>query len=82
MSSFYLKIQTPEKEVFSGKVNYLVADAKDGKVEILPNHASFATILKSGKIRYQLEAGEEVTKDSAEGFLTVNKNLATVLLKK
>jgi F-type H+-transporting ATPase subunit epsilon len=80
MKTFQLEIKTPEKKLFSGRVSNLVAPAVDGQIGILPNHASLATILTSGKIRYRLESGQELALGTKKGFLIVARNQVEILL--
>jgi len=80
MKSFDLKIKSPEKEYFQGKVQSIIAEAVDGKVQVLIDHAPFATILKKGTITLQTEKGEQKTIEASDGFLIVKNNCSTILL--
>ena len=80
MKLFDLKIKSPEKEYFKGKVLSLIAEAVDGKVEVLTDHAPFATVLKKGAIILQTETGEKKSIEASAGFLIVKNNCSTILL--
>ncbi|MDD5593914.1 MAG: hypothetical protein PHG97_04170 [Candidatus Margulisbacteria bacterium] len=82
MKTFTLEIKTLEKRIFLDRVLRLTAAAVDGEVGILPDHARFASVLKPGTLRYALESGEERKTEIGEGFLIVNKNLVSVLVKR
>ncbi|MEM9670258.1 MAG: ATP synthase F1 subunit epsilon [Pseudomonadota bacterium] len=42
---------SPEKEVFSGEVDHVIAPGTDGEFGVLPNHAPFMSTLKNGVVR-------------------------------
>ena len=46
-----LEIITPEKKVFNGEVTSVKLPGKSGEFEVLNNHASIISTLKSGNIR-------------------------------
>lgn len=80
MKAFDLEIKTIEKKLFAGSVLSLTAQAADGKIGILPDHAPLATVLAKGSIRYTLENGQEVKLEAGDGFLIVDSNRVAVLL--
>ena len=81
MKSLTLEIRTPEKVRFFDRVQSLYARASDGEIGILPDHAALATKLEPGPLRFVRESGEEVRLDGTEGFLIVNRNNVSVLLR-
>lgn len=46
-----VSIISPEKTLFEGQVDSLVAPAFDGEVGILPRHAPLMTLLGKGELR-------------------------------
>ena len=82
MATFTLEIKTPEKSVFFDRAMRLTAQAADGEIGILPGHAPLATRLKAGSLKIRLETGEMKQIAGSEGFLIVNKNNFSVLMKK
>jgi len=52
-----LTIVSPERELYSGKVDIVLAPGIDGQLGILPNHASLITQLTEGELCTR--AGEE-----------------------
>jgi len=46
MSTFNLKIRTPDKEVFAGEVESIAFNAEDGRTQVLAHHANFMTTLQ------------------------------------
>jgi F-type H+-transporting ATPase subunit epsilon len=67
---FNLKIFTPEREFFDGDVEAVSADAPDGSVMILANHAPFIMPVSVGTIRIKKDGKWEDSVNS-EGFLEV-----------
>jgi F-type H+-transporting ATPase subunit epsilon len=82
VETFTLEIKTPEKPLFFDRALRLTAQAADGEIGILPGHAPLATQLKAGSLKIVLETGETKQIAGSEGFLIVNKNNVSVLLKK
>ncbi len=76
-------IITPERPLFSGTCDRVVAPAHDGKRGVLPGHASFITELGVGlaEVRVEDETGKLQTQRFAvrEGFLQVSDNQVTLL---
>ncbi|MEP7346221.1 MAG: ATP synthase F1 subunit epsilon [Gemmatimonadaceae bacterium] len=46
-----VSVISPEKTLFEGEVDSLVAPAYDGEVGILPQHAPMMTLLGKGELR-------------------------------
>ncbi len=78
---FDLLIQSPDRKIFEGSVESLVAPASKGYVGILAHHAPFITMLGRGKITVRDAAGKITAFDcSGGGFLEVAQNKATLLI--
>ena len=69
---FNLQIFTPEREFFSGDVEAITADAPDGNVMILANHAPFIMPVSIGNIGIKKD-GEWETSVNSEGFMEVRR---------
>ena len=73
-----VRIITPERIVFDGPVDGLVATAYDGQFGILPGHAPMMVVLGIGELR--LRQGERYDWFAiGEGFLHVLDDVVTVL---
>ena len=70
---FNLKIFTPEREFFNGDVEAVSADAIDGNVMILADHAPFIMPLSIGNISIKINDEWEKSVNS-EGFLEVRRD--------
>ena len=82
MNTFTLEVKTPEKRLFLDRAVRLTAQAVDGEIGIMAGHAALATELKAAPLRIVLETGETRQIEAGEGFLIVNKNEVSVLIKK
>ena len=73
-----LDIVTPEKTLYSGEVNEIVANTADGEVGILPHHINLITKLIPGELIIKANKKQEFI-GITDGFLQVNDNHVTVL---
>ncbi len=76
MSELILLIVTAEREVYSEKIDILVAPGIDGELGILPSHAPLLTVLNPGELRV-VKDGEETFMAGSGGFLEVLGDEAT-----
>jgi F-type H+-transporting ATPase subunit epsilon len=69
---------SPERAVFDGEADAIVAPAFDGEVGILPGHAPFMTLLGDGVL--SVTRGAESTRlKVAGGFLQVLQDVVRVV---
>ena len=74
----HVTVISPEKAMFDGEADAIVAPAFDGEVGILPNHAPFMTLLGHGTLT--VRRAEGVTRFSLRGgFLQVVDNRVRVV---
>ena len=78
--SLDLKIVSPAKVEFNGKVERVVVPGTSGQFEILPNHAPIISSLETGTVTYTDNAGEYEVK-VASGFVEVQKNVVTICVE-
>jgi len=77
-SALHVVIISPEKTVYDGDAEAVVAPAWDGEVGILRNHAAMMAVLGAGEIR--VTRGGSVQRFRIEGgFLQVVDNTVTIL---
>ncbi len=67
-----VRLVTPEREVWGGKVQELVARGVDGEVGILAGHAPLLVQLAIGPLRMQMEDGSWLAAVVDGGFLHVS----------
>ncbi|MEA1994679.1 MAG: ATP synthase F1 subunit epsilon [Campylobacterota bacterium] len=69
---------TPERELFTGEVDYLCAQGMVGEFGVLPGHTPFITLLKAG-IAY-VETGDEIKRFALiSGFCQVSGDYVIIL---
>lgn len=78
-ASMTLRVVSPERVVYEGDARSLVAPAWDGRVGILPGHASFLTLLGEGPLRIASGASGMLEYRISGGVLKVEANDVTVL---
>jgi len=66
----HVSVVSPERVLFEGTANAVVAPAFDGLVGILPRHAPFLTLLGDGVLTVRREGQATVFRVS-QGFLQV-----------
>jgi F-type H+-transporting ATPase subunit epsilon len=69
---------SPERELFSGAVDQVDAPGVEGEFGVLPSHAPFMTVLKSGVVRIY-EAGQVTPVFVRGGFADVTPSGFTIL---
>jgi F-type H+-transporting ATPase subunit epsilon len=77
--TFLLDLVTPERTLFSGSVQELVAPGLLGEFGVLPGHANMLAELTAGRLVYRDESGEKLMA-AAGGFAEVTGERVTVLL--
>lgn len=71
---------TPEKELFNGDASMLTANAMDGEITILANHAPLVTLLSNGRILYKDKKGESFEIRSEKGVIKASNNQVSVVI--
>ncbi len=74
----HLEIVTPEKKVFSDKVQDVYLPGEDGEMGILELHAALVTSLKPGELRYKQD-GQVTELAIGTGFAEVTQEKVVVL---
>ncbi len=75
-----LKIITPEKLVFDGDVEELVAPGQMGEFGVLPGHVPFLSVLFPGRLRFKTaESGGENTLIIHGGLADVKDDTISIL---
>jgi len=77
---FNLKIFTPEREFFNGDVEGVTADAPDGSVMILADHAPFIMPVSIGHIGIKQD-GKWDESVNTEGFLEVRHDGVVIFVQ-
>ena len=69
-----LRIVSPEKVVYDGRVMRVVVPGTLGEFEILENHAPIISSLEKGLVTYQPYEGKNEILDILGGFVEGQKN--------
>lgn len=75
-----LKIVSPEKVEFEGKVDRVIVPGTVGLFEILENHAPIISTLEKGWVIYHDSEGEHELNVSM-GFVEVQKNIVNICVE-
>ena len=78
MSTVKVEIVTPERLVYTGEGNILIAKGVEGELGILPNHIPMVTPLKIAPVQIKKSTGEDLIAVSG-GFMEVREHLITIL---
>lgn len=73
MSQLYLKIVTPEKEIFDGEVEAVNVETAEGEIGILPHHANLMAQIIPGELRIK-QGGKETRMATGSGLLQMADN--------
>ena len=74
-----LEIVSPEKKVFSGKVQSVSAPGILGEFQVLYNHAALVSTLDTGRIKVMNENNIEEIFATGGGVLEVKENKVSIL---
>ena len=74
-------IVDPEKELWSGDANFVVARSEDGEIGILPGHAPFLGVLRHSKLKVEAADGAVIVFAVHSGFIEVKDNRVSVLAR-
>ncbi len=78
----HVTLISPERAVFDGAAESVVAPAFDGLVGILPHHAPFMTLLGEGVLTVRKPGGETGQFQVAGGFLQVLEDTVRVVVER
>ncbi|ESQ81069.1 ATP synthase F1 subunit epsilon [Asticcacaulis sp. BYS171W] len=74
----HVSLVTPEKELFSGDVDQVIAPGSEGEFGVLVNHAPFMTTLAEGMVTI-LDGDKKRMYQVRGGFADVNAEGMTIL---
>lgn len=74
-------VLSPERTVFDGDAEAVVAPAFDGEVGILPRHAPFLTLLGEGRLVVRAAGGARTVRVRG-GFLQVLDDVVRVIAER
>jgi len=74
----HVRVIAPDRALFEGDADAVVAPAYDGQVGILPHHAPFMTLLGRGTL-VVTQGGSATRLSVSGGFLQVAENVVRVV---
>lgn len=80
MATMQVQLVAPDRMVWSGEAEIVLARTLDGELGILPNHAPLLGVLAEAPVRIRpAEGGEEIVAAVHGGFLSVGSDGVQVL---
>ena len=79
MKTLQVDVVSAEKEVFSGKAQFVALPGEQGELGILPGHTPLITRIRLGTVRIKMEDGDEELLFVAGGILEVQPGGVSVL---
>jgi F-type H+-transporting ATPase subunit epsilon len=79
MSTFTLRVITPEKVFFDGEVSQLTVKTTEGNEGFLAHHINYCAILPSGEMRVKFPDGSTRSAAVSTGTLKFHDDQATIL---
>ncbi len=73
MSSFFLKIATPDRDFFSGKVEYLSVNTPNGREGFMRGAIAKIAVLSAGKIEITVD-GQKTAFTCSDGIICVKSD--------
>lgn len=76
-----ISVLTPDKTVFTGKINSVKVPGSSGEFEVLVNHAPIVSSLEHGSVRIIKDDGGQLTFKIEKGFIEVLNNEISLLVQ-
>ena len=83
MSEKTLRVElvSADAAIWTGAAKMVVAKTVEGEIGLLPGHEPVLAILGDGEVRITLPEGEVIKANAAEGFLSVEHDVVTVVAR-
>jgi F-type H+-transporting ATPase subunit epsilon len=79
--ALHVELVAADQAVWTGEAKMVVAKTVEGEIGLLPGHEPMLAILGSGEVRITLEGGEVIKASAEDGFLSIEKDLVTVVAR-
>ncbi|WP_405145230.1 F0F1 ATP synthase subunit epsilon [Sphaerisporangium sp. NBC_01403] len=80
MAKLRIGVVSPEREIWSGEADMVIAKTVDGEIGIMPNHAPVLGVLvEGGVLRVKRAEGGDIVAAVHGGFISVANNDVSVL---
>ena len=81
MKTLRVELVAADRAVWSGEAKMVVAKTIEGEIGLLPGHEPMLAILATGDVRITLPTGESIKATAAEGFLSVEHDIVTIVAR-
>ena len=81
MGNLRVELVAADRAVWSGEAKMVVAKTIEGEIGILAGHEPLLAILGVGDVRITLPTGESIKATAAEGFLSVEHDVVTIVAR-
>jgi F-type H+-transporting ATPase subunit epsilon len=81
MKTLRVELVAADRAVWSGEAKMVVAKTIEGEIGILAGHEPLLAILGVGDVRITLPTGESIKATAAEGFLSVEHDVVTIVAR-
>ncbi len=78
--AFQLEILSPQKVVYRGSADEVIAPAINGEIDLLPQHAKYTTLLKEGPVTFKTGGQSQMVTVSG-GLAVVENDVVTLLVQ-
>lgn len=79
--ALHVELVAADQAVWSGEAKMVIAKTVEGEIGLLPGHEPMLAILASGEVRITLEGGEIIKASAEDGFLSIEKDVVTVVAR-
>ena len=80
-NTLHVELVAADRAVWSGEAKMVVAKTVEGEIGLLPGHEPMLAVLAEGEVRISLVDGETIKANAAEGFLSVEHNVVTIVAR-
>ena len=76
-----VELVAADRAVWSGDAKMVIAKTVEGEIGLLAGHEPMLAILGSGEVRITLPTGESNKATAADGFLSVEHDVVTIVAR-
>ena len=76
----FCRVITPEKVIYDGEANLVIARIADGDIGVLVDHSPLVSTMEPGEVRIRKDDDQHIYAVS-DGFFKVSENLVQVLVE-
>jgi len=77
--SLNVSVVSATEQIWSGEASQVIAKTVEGEIGVLSGHEPLLAVLASGEVRVTTAAGEKITVNAEDGFLSVDHDAVTIV---